>query len=211
MGYDSLHFQTMHKPFVGLLFTAIPFQFSQHPPDRETVSRWFREHTGNMALLGGHGGLVILDFDKAGMFERWAKMVGRPELIGDPRYATDILRGRNGEELSRIMSEWAAGRSREECLSILIEANIGCGPVLAPADVMDGALGLRPAFFDEVAFPGSDGVPLARAPARLSEGTAEDGRRPPLLGEHSVDVLAEYGFSVAEIDDLLRQRIVATA
>lgn len=74
MGYDSLHLRTMHKPFVGLLFTAIPFQFSQHPPDRETVSRWFREHTGNMALLGGHGGLVILDFDKAGMFERWKAM-----------------------------------------------------------------------------------------------------------------------------------------
>lgn len=74
MGYQSLHFQTMHKPFVGLLFTAIPFEFSQHPPDRETVSRWFRNHTGNIAILGGHRGLVILDFDKADMFRHWREM-----------------------------------------------------------------------------------------------------------------------------------------
>lgn len=74
MGYESLHFQTMHKPFVGLLFTAIPFQFSQHPPDRNTVSLWFKHHKGNMALLCGYRGLLVLDFDKTSMFEHWKAM-----------------------------------------------------------------------------------------------------------------------------------------
>jgi crotonobetainyl-CoA:carnitine CoA-transferase CaiB-like acyl-CoA transferase len=53
----------------------------------------------------------------------------------------------------------------------------------------------------DVAFPGSIGIPVAPPPARLSNGTV-DIERPPLLGEHSDEVLAEYGFSAGERDAL---------
>ncbi len=145
------------------------------------------------------------------MFRRWAKLIGQPGLADDPRYATDILRGKIGEELSAAMSAWAAGRGRDECLAILIEAGIGCGPVLSPAEVVSGALGLRETFTAETPFPGSSGIPIARPPIRVSSGTVADPRRPPLLGEHSEQVLSEYGFSTAEIAELRDANLIRAA
>ncbi|HKZ01994.1 MAG TPA: CoA transferase [Pyrinomonadaceae bacterium] len=135
------------------------------------------------------------------MFRRWCKVVGREDLLEDPLFENDILRGKNGEKLSAIMRDWSKDRSREECIEILGQANIGCGPVLSPAEVMKGALDLRSTFMHDVTFPGSDGVPIVPPPARLSQGNVALSR-PPLLGEHSDDVLAEYGFSPDEIETL---------
>lgn len=165
-----------------------------------------RVATGNRSPISGPSdvfaakdGWFIMQVIGAKMFGRWAMLVGRPELLEDPRFASDIQRGREGVELSVIMSEWAAGRSREECLSVLVAAGIGCGPVLSPAEVMAGEMGLRDAFTRSVAYPGSEGIPIAFNPARLSEGAVADPARPPLLGEHSAAVLAEYGFAAEEI------------
>jgi crotonobetainyl-CoA:carnitine CoA-transferase CaiB-like acyl-CoA transferase len=167
-----------------------------------------RVPTGNRSPMSGpsdvfraRDGWFIMQVIGQKVFRRWTRVVGREDLLEDPRFATDILRGKNGEELSRIMQEWCAGRSREECVKILGDASIGCGPVLSPAEVMGGELGLRDAFMPDVAFPGSNGVPVVPPPARISQGTVEIDR-PPLLGEHSDAVLSDYGFSPAEIEGL---------
>ena len=96
------------------------------------------------------------------------------------------------------MQDWCADRLRDDCITILGQASIGCGPVLTPADVCGDALGLRGSFLREVPFPGSQPVPVAPPPARLSQGSVALAR-PPTLGEHSDAVLADYGFAVAEI------------
>ena len=132
------------------------------------------------------------------VFRRWCTVVDRTDLIDDPRFATDQLRGDNGAELSRIMQAWCGDRSRDECIDILGRASIGCGPVLSPTEVCAGALDLRQAFLREVDFPGSDSIPIAPPPARLSHGTVAL-TRPPLSGEHSDEVLADYGYNQAEI------------
>lgn len=162
--------------------------------------------TGNRSPIAGpsdifkaRDGWFIMQVIGDKMFQRWCKLVGRPDLRDDPRFATDILRGKNGAELSRAMAEWSAGRAREECINALTAANIGCGPVLAPADIIAGQMGLTDTFMRTVEYPGSDGVPVARAPARLSEGAVPAPSRPPLLGEHTEQILAEYGFDAAEI------------
>lgn len=174
-----------------------------------------RVPTGNRSPISGpsdvfaaRDGWFIMQVIGEGMFKRWAKLVGKPELLDDPRFATDILRGHNGEELSQVMAEWASVRSRNECLSTLVEANIGCGPVLSPEEVMAGELGLADTFLETVEYPGSEGIPIARAPARLSEGTAESISRPPLLGEHSEEVLEEFGFQKDEIEALRRDGVI---
>jgi crotonobetainyl-CoA:carnitine CoA-transferase CaiB-like acyl-CoA transferase len=173
-----------------------------------------RVATGNRSPMSGPSdvfeasdGWFIMQVIGQKVFRRWTKVVGREDLLEDPRFATDILRGKNGVELSRIMQEWCAGRSRAECVKILGDASIGCGPVLSPAEVMGGELGLRDTFMRDIAFPGSDGVPVVPPPARISEGAVEVGR-PPLLGEHSEAVLTDYGFSRAEIDELRSSGII---
>lgn len=169
-----------------------------------------RQATGNRSPMSGpsdvfraRDGWFIMQVIGQKAFQRWCKLVQRPELVDDPLYASDDLRGENGAALSAVMQAWCAERSRDECVEILARAGIGCGPVLAPAEVTAGALDLRRTFMREVAFPESRPVPVAPPPARIAPGMI-DMARPPLLGEHTHDVLADYGFAEGEIAALAR-------
>lgn len=167
-----------------------------------------REPTGNRSPMSGpsdifraRDGWFIMQVIGQKVFRRWCRVIEREDLIEDPRFATDQLRGDNGAELSAIMQAWCAERSRDECIEVLGRASIGCGPVLSPAEVVGGALGLRQGFMREVEFPASNPVPIVPAPARLSHGTVPLSR-PPLLGEHSDEVLRDYGYAAEEIASL---------
>lgn len=164
-----------------------------------------REPTGNRSPMSGpsdvfraRDGWFIMQVIGQKVFERWCKLIDREELIADPRFANDQLRGDNGVVLSAIMQDWCADRLRDECIEILGRANIGCGPVLSPAEVCADTLSLRSSFFNEVEFPQSNPVPIAPPPAHLSQGAVQLSR-PPTLGEHNDAVLADYGFDAAEI------------
>lgn len=71
MGYDPLHRRTMRKDLKELAFTGIAFHLSQRPPDKALIERWFRGLRGNVGILGGFCGLLILDFDDAEAYRRW--------------------------------------------------------------------------------------------------------------------------------------------
>lgn len=174
-----------------------------------------RQPTGNRSPIAGpsdvfaaRDGWFIMQVIGQAMFKRWARLIGRPELIDDPRFADDILRGRNGAVLSRCMADWAAERTRDECLALLAQANVAAGPVLSPAEVIGGALGLASSFLQNVDYPGTRGVPIARSPIRMLHGATEKMRRPPLLGEHTESVLSRFGFGASEIDELRREGVI---
>ena len=165
-----------------------------------------REPSGNRSPMSGpsdifkaRDGWFIMQVIGQKVFQRWCRVIGREDLLDDPRFGNDDARGENGAVLSAIMQEWCEGRTRDECIDILNKASIGCGPVLAPAEVMGGAMGLRATYMADIPFPESDPVPIAPPPARLSTGSVPLDR-PPLLGEHSEEVLADYGFGPEEIE-----------
>jgi crotonobetainyl-CoA:carnitine CoA-transferase CaiB-like acyl-CoA transferase len=167
-----------------------------------------REPTGNRSPMSSPSdifkatdGWFIMQVIGQKVFERWAELIERPELITDERFLSDDLRGENGVILSQIMQEWCMGKTRDACIEILSKANIGCGPVLSPAEVMSGTMGLRDRYMTDVPFPDSNSVPIVPPPARLSRGSVSVSR-PPLLGEHSDEVLADYGFNADEITAL---------
>ena len=116
----------------------------------------------------------------------------------------------NGEELSRIMADWSAGRTREECLARWSPRTSAAARYCRRPRSWAAQMGLAETFMRKVAYPGSDGIPIAHAPARLSEGTVAETSRPPLLGEHSEQVLAEYGFAEAEIAALKAAGVIRT-
>jgi crotonobetainyl-CoA:carnitine CoA-transferase CaiB-like acyl-CoA transferase len=134
------------------------------------------------------------------MFARWARLVGREDLIGDPRFADDISRANHYEIINQAMQEWCSGRTRQEVITELQRARIPCGPVYNLDEVLaDPQVNARE-LFREVEYPGClRPIPLSATPVRLSATPGGVSRRAPAVGEHTKEVLAEVGFTAEEI------------
>jgi formyl-CoA transferase len=143
------------------------------------------------------------------IFARWARLVGRPELIDDARFASDIRRGENGAELSTIMAEWCAARTNEEALAELGEGRVPAGAVLKPSEALAhpqvAATGLaEPMDYPTAAKP----APVVRAPVTLSASAKAPLAAAPQAGEHGDAILAELGYSAEAISALRAERII---
>jgi crotonobetainyl-CoA:carnitine CoA-transferase CaiB-like acyl-CoA transferase len=137
------------------------------------------------------------------MFRRWARLVGREDFIGDPRFRDDLSRADNHKAINDAMSQWCARHTREGATRALEQARIPCGPVYSLDEVLRDPQVQARELMEYVDFPGAPRpVPVANTPVRLSETPGSVRRRAPRLGEHTDEVLRELGFSAVEIDSL---------
>jgi crotonobetainyl-CoA:carnitine CoA-transferase CaiB-like acyl-CoA transferase len=143
------------------------------------------------------------------MFRRWARLVGREDLIDDPRFRDDMSRAGNSVVINRVMSEWCAARTRDEAIAELEAARVPCGAVYELDEVISDPQVKSRGLIQSIGSPGaSKAVPVAPAPVRMSETVCELRRRAPALSEHTNEVLAELGFNAGEIDALRKQGVI---
>src|SRR5579883_1061649 len=151
-------------------------------------------------------GWIICQVVGQPLFKRWARLMGEPHWLTDPRFKDDLARGEHGEIISARMQEWCGERRTEDALDILGREKIPAAPVLTPQEVLDHpqvrAMGLlQPTSYPGLARP----APIAKAPLWLSATPGSIRRRPPLLGEHTDAIMAALGYGGAEIAEF-RQR-----
>ena len=137
--------------------------------------------------------------------------VQRPELITDERFATAIARRRNIPVRREIAGAEISKRSTQELLTILDAHDVPCAPVLTRQELLDhpqivagGTVSRQNiAGFGEVRQP----FPAARF--QLTESSL---RLPaPKLGQHSLEILAELGYSESECNELIEGSVVRQA
>jgi crotonobetainyl-CoA:carnitine CoA-transferase CaiB-like acyl-CoA transferase len=169
-----------------------------------------RAPTGNRGQTAGPSdivackdGHIIVLVNGDPIFRRFARLVGRPGLLEDQRFATDELRGDNGEALSEALAAWAANLTTAEALAALEKARVPGAPVYAPRQTLDDPHVRAMGFFQPLGFPGlAQGAGVAVTPVRLSAGPGTLRTRAPLLGEHTAVLLAELGLSAADQEAL---------
>lgn len=175
-----------------------------------------RQPIGNRAFSSGptdlfrtRDGWIITQVVGNAIFARWADLVGRPELADNERYASDILRGDNGTELSAIMQRWCIERTSAEAIAELAAGRIPAAPVLRPSEALAEPQVAAMELVEPVAYPGaSKDIPVIRAPIRLSDSQKAVPARAPLVGEHSDAILGELGYDVEAISALRAGRII---
>ncbi|HJQ68543.1 MAG TPA: CoA transferase [Blastocatellia bacterium] len=188
---------------VSLLATGVTFMT---PLLMERAARAVvRERQGNTGYYTAPSdvyrtsdGWIIVPTIGDDMFRRWARLVGREELIDDPRCADDITRGNNAALINEAMSKWCSARTRDEAIRELEQARIPSGPVYDLGEVLADAQVAARGLLEAVEQLSNESVPLAQTPVRLNS-ERQPLRRAPALGEHTDEVLAELEFSAEEI------------
>lgn len=143
------------------------------------------------------------------MFRNWTRLVGRPELLDDPRFADDRLRGEHGEFLSGVMSDWCSDKTLGECLALLEKARIPAGRVNSPRQALQDETVQAADLIHWMDYPGAPRqVPIFATPVSLSRTPPEIRQRAPLNGEHTDEILADIGLGAQEIAGLRQRNIV---
>lgn len=198
----------------ALLGTALTY-FNFHLIEQQ-LRRTNRKPSGNRSQYAGpadavrtRDGWIFVQVIGDPLFRRWAKLMGEDHWLTDPRFKDDISRGEHGEVLSARTAEWAASRTTEEALAELEAARIPAGPVLKPQEVLDHPHVRAVGYLEDVEFPGMPGpAPVAGFPVRFSETEAGIRERPPLLGEHTEEVLLGLGYAPGEIATLRARGVI---
>ena len=146
------------------------------------------------------------------IFSRWARLVGAPELIDDPRFVNDEARGAHGEALSAVMSAWCATRTTAEAMAALGAARVPAGPVLKPSQVIAHPQVQAMGYIEQVSYPGTPGpAPIVGAPLKLSNTPRDPMTRAPQAGEHSAEILAAIGYDADTIAGFVAAGVVQVA
>lgn len=138
----------------------------------------------------------------------WKQLCGvldRQDLLDDPRYATVSLRLANRKALIEALEVSFVTRTSAEWIDGLLAVGIPAGPILTYPEAFDSEHGRHRKMRMEIDHPVEGKVPNIGFAVKLS-GTPQQVRmHPPLLGEHTQDILAELGLSAAERAELQAQ------
>ena len=159
-------------------------------------------HTGD--------GLLNIAANKQEQFETLCRMIGRDELMADPRFAGREDRKRHRFELKREIEQALAARAATEWAALLNKHGVPAGEVLdVPAVLEHPQIKERGLLrtFEQV--PDVDRpVQVVRAGFRLGSGDPAPAMPPPALGADTADILAELGFSKRDLDELAREKAI---
>ena len=120
-------------------------------------------------------------------------VVGHPEWVQDPRFETNAARVQHREELVPLLKELFAGRPAAKWLDDLGEAGIPSGRIRPVDEALEAPETRHREMVVELETDGFEALRLLGIPVKLSATPGRIRRRPPALGEHTAEVLAEIG------------------
>ncbi|MFC3231132.1 CaiB/BaiF CoA transferase family protein [Marinibaculum pumilum] len=143
------------------------------------------------------------------VFERLARAIGRPELIGHPDFRDNPARVRNAEALDLIVGGWIAARDEAEVLAVFEREGVSGGPVNDAADVCRSEHLRQRQSFVEVEDAELGRVTMQNVVPKMRHAPGRVACTGPGLGQHTDEVLsAMAGLTGEEIARLRRKRVI---
>lgn len=154
-------------------------------------------------------GYIVVGVAGEAIWRRFCKGIGRPELADDPRFAKNPERVENREALLQILTAVFRARDTSAWLALLCEADVPCAPVQSVDQVFNHPQVIERQMVTEVEHPTAGRVRMAGLPVKLSATPASIRLAPPLLGQHSAEILKTWlGIDDPSVAELKRSGVI---
>ena len=158
--------------------------------------------TAPYQALRTRDGYVTVGGNTEKLWERLCAVVGRDELVGDPRFASNDSRMAHRAELVEELESALAERGTDEWVDALLEAGVPAGPIHDYAEVFADPHTRAREMEVTLEHPVEGTISALGVPVKLSDTPGAVRSAAPLLGEHTEEVLREAGLSEDEISAL---------
>ena len=152
---------------------------------------------------------IILAVGNDGQFAKFCQVAGHPELASDPRFARNQDRVRNRGVLVPLLEQVMKTRAKADWLGALEAAKVPCGAINNLAEVFADPQVRERGMVHEWQHPLSGTVKLVGSPIKLSGTPVRSDLPPPLLGQHTEQVLQEVlGWDGERVAQLRKQEVI---
>lgn len=142
-------------------------------------------------------GTVALGPSTPDQLERMLLLIGREDLLQDPRFATNYARVQNADAFDEAVAPWFCERTRHEVSDACQEYRVPCAPALKVDDLLDHAQLRARGYWRPTSHPVAGNYHLPGAPFRLATGDIRTGPA-PLLGQHNAAIFDEFASRAPE-------------
>jgi formyl-CoA transferase len=166
---------------------------------------------GTFPCKGGGPNDYVYVYTSRANPEHWRRLlgvIGRQDLLDDPRYETSAARTENEAEVNEMIAVWTRQHDKREAMRIIGAAGIPSGAVLDTMELHEDPTFEQRGIMQTIQHPKVGAYKMPAWPVRF-EGKPPPISPAPLLGQHSADVLGEWlGLSTGDVEGLRRDGVI---
>lgn len=153
-------------------------------------------------------GSIMVAAGNDSLWKKLCEALGLSELAEDERFKTNFLRGENYDELRPLIAEPFKEKTTDEWIEILNEYGVANGPINDIERILkDPQIKAREMIVD-IEHPKAGVMTIPGVPIKMSETQGEVREPAPLLGQHTEDILREFGLSEEEIEEMKKNKSI---
>ena len=192
---------------ISFLETIIPEYKVNHHVRTQIGNR--RPYSAPTDTYKAKDGYVSISISTEGLWRRFTKLIGREELLNDPRFSGNANRTTNQHFLNNLTAAWVSDKTVEEALRLLDEAHIPCGTVQTITEAVEDPQVKARKMIVDLDHPGSGSVPLPGVVIKMSKTPGTIKTPAPKAGQHNEEIYGQLlGLSEDEISELKGKKII---
>src|ERR1700744_2323909 len=188
----------------------LDFQAARWLMDKDVAQQAGNDHPTSIptGVFKTSDGYINIATTGGRIWQRFAEALGASDLANKPEYASAPDRSKNRKALNAEINKLTQTKSTETWVKEFNAAGVPCGPIYSIDQVFEDEQVKHLGMAQDVPNAENRHIRLVGQPFKLSRTPSKMAAPPPAFGEQTEEILAEFGFSAAEIAELKQAKVV---